>query len=276
MILEKLYPESTVRAVFLALVIAQLLLVFGHVGAIIWDTAAPSSITDILRQFFSLNKEGNAPTWFSSLLFLLIGLACSAIYFAERYATLGSEVMKRTRPFWLLFAGMFVFLSFDETSQLHERLDWMLSGLPEGGGVATAVEGQPSEQLPVYRYLLIYVPVLGVLGLAMAWFVIRRFQRPLTALLFFVGMALLAMKLVIESFEKWSLSTTWFGHAIYLEMVIVEMSSLFFGAILIFTSLLNYLFRLLRSAFMLREALEESSIAGPAARSARLDSIPIA
>ncbi|MGI9509284.1 MAG: hypothetical protein ACR2QJ_08045 [Geminicoccaceae bacterium] len=250
--LERLYPEPAVRVAFLVLGFVLLVLVTCHAGAIVLDTMAPSDNTVILREFFSLNKEGNAPTWFSSLLFLLIGLSCGAIYFAERYAPLGSELLRKTSPFWLLFSFMFIFLSFDETSQLHERLDWIMSGLSEGGRPSEASGDLASQQLPFYRYLLIYIPVLGALGMAMAWFVIRRFQHPVSALLFFIGMSCLAMKLMIESVEKWSLSMTWFGHKVYLEAVIVEMTCLFIGAILIFTSLLNYLFRLLRSAFVLR------------------------
>ena len=125
-------------------------------------------------------------------------------------------------------------------------------------------EEPDTPALPFYRYLLIYVPVLGTLGLAMGWFVIYRFRWSATAFLFFLGMALLASKLLIESFEKWSLSAVWFGHTVYLEAVIVEMSCLFTGATIVFTSLLNYLFQLVREAFMLRPSSIKEAAASPA------------
>ncbi len=253
-ILTKFFPERGVRIVFLALILAQLLLISCHIGAIILDTVAPSERTAIFREFFELSTEGNAPTWFSSFLFTLIGLACGAVYWAEGSATLKPAVARKSRPAWLLFAVLFLFLSFDETSQLHERLDWVMSGLAEGGHELTSAADEPAEALPFYRYLLIYVPVLGVLGLTMAGFVIHRFQRPRTAFLFLAGMTGLALKLIIESFEKWSLSKTWFDHSIYLEAVIVEMSCLFTGATLILTSLLSHLFRLAEGFMMLRRS----------------------
>lgn len=250
MMLQKLLPKRGVFAVFWTLIAAQLVLLVCHVGAIIWDVAAPSDATEIVRSFFELSKEGNAPTWFSSFLFTLIAFVCSAIYFVETHAT-SSPAVGRMRPAWLVFAALFLFLSFDETSQLHERLDWLMSGLAEEGQTATPLESQDGDQLPFYKYLLIYVPVLAVLGLAMAWFVISRFRNSMTALMFLLGMGLLGMKLVIESFEKWSLSTIWFDHSIYLETVIVEMSCLFTGATIIITSLLHHLSELCREDSLL-------------------------
>ncbi|MDH3659035.1 MAG: hypothetical protein OEU92_03220 [Alphaproteobacteria bacterium] len=256
MLFERPYPERSVRVAFITLIVIQLVLVACHVGAIIWDTTAPSDVTKIVRGFFELSKEGNAPTWFSSFLFTLIGLACGVIYLAEGNPSSGSrlkcDATDKTRPGWLLFAALFLFLSFDETSQLHERLDWMMSGFPEGGQAALASAEPDGDSLPFYRYLLIYVPVLGVSGLAMAWFVAHRFRHRMTALLFVLGMAVLAMKLVIESFEKWSLSMFWFDHSIYLEAVIIEMSCLFTGATIIFTSLLRHLCKLIEGSTSLR------------------------
>ncbi|MGI9419648.1 MAG: hypothetical protein ACR2RA_17620 [Geminicoccaceae bacterium] len=244
MMLQELSIQRSVHVVFWTLILAQLVLVTCHVGAIVWDAAAPSNVTEIVRSFFELSKEGNAPTWFSSFLFTLIGLACGAIYFVEKQTLSDVATVERLRPAWLVFAAAFLFLSFDETSQLHERLDWLMSGFSEGGQASTPVEAQDADELPFYRYLLIYVPVLAALGLAMAWFVISRFRDTTTSLLFLLGMGLLGMKLVIESFEKWSLSMTWFNHSVYLETVIVEMCCLFTGATIIVTSLLRHLAKL--------------------------------
>lgn len=237
-LLKKLFPERPVQILFLGLLLVQFLLVAGHIGGIIWDTVAPSAVTAIVREFFGLSTEGNAPTWFASFLFTLIGLTCGAIYWVEGYQPQKTTMAGTTRFAWLIFAALFLFLSFDETSQFHERLDWIMSGAVDDAEVQSA---NIEESEGIYKYLLIYIPVLGTLGLAMAWFVLRRFQRPVTAFLFLAGMTGFALKLVIEIFEKWSLSTNWFGHSLYVEAVIVEMSCLFTGATLIVTSLLSYL-----------------------------------
>lgn len=269
--LEKLYPERAVQIAFLTLILAQFVLVSCHVGAIVWDGAAPSDVTEIVRGFFELSKEGNAPTWFSSFLFTLIGLACGAIYFAEKFTSPSSAAADRTRPAWLLFAALFLFLSFDETSQLHERLDWVMSGYSEGGQAMTPSGDQDADGLPFYKYLLIYVPALGALGLAMTWFVVHRFQHSVTAFLFLFGMALLGMKLVIESIEKWSLSMTWFDHSVYLETVIVEMSCLFTGATIIFTSLLRYLYKLIEGSITPPTSLTSNAPPNAGEKASKLD-----
>ena len=264
--LEKLLPKGRVLVAFWTLIAVQLTLVVCHIGAIILDATAPSDVTEIVRSFFELSKEGNAPTWFASFLFTLIAFACGAIYMVGVHAT-SSPTVDPMRPLWLMFAALFLFLSFDETSQLHERLDWLMSGLAEGGQSHALPESQDADQLPFYKYLLIYIPVLAVLGLAMAWFVISRFRDSKTALMFLMGMGLLSMKLAVESVEQWSLSTTWFDHSIYLETVIIEMSCLFTGATIVFTSLLFHLSKLCRE-----DRLHEVTPANASSRQDQQDS----
>lgn len=63
--------------------------------------------------FFDVGREINVPTWFSAGLWILIGVLTG--YYARR-AT-------RFRFSWGFFSFVAVFLSLDETLELHERLD---------------------------------------------------------------------------------------------------------------------------------------------------------
>lgn len=240
-ILNTLYPERSVRIVVAVLLCIQILLVIFHSGGMVLYKVAPSEVTAIVREFFGLSNEGNAPTWFSSLQLTLIAFACAAMYWAERRRTSTSK----HRIAWLGFGLLFLSLSFDETAQFHERLDWVMSGGRPSDDVSA---GDGANGPLFYRYLIVYLPILGTLGVVMARFVAARFEHRPTVALFLAGMACLATKLAFESVEKWSLSTVWFGHHVIVEAVIAEMSFLFLGATLILTALLNHLFTLVKSS----------------------------
>lgn len=65
---------------------------------------------------FNLNEENNIPTWFSSSMFLACSLLLVVIGWAKRSA---NSTDARS---WLLLAAVFLYLSMDEASSLHEML----------------------------------------------------------------------------------------------------------------------------------------------------------
>jgi hypothetical protein len=65
---------------------------------------------------FNLNEENNIPTWFSSSTFLACSVLLSVIGWAKRGA---NSTDARS---WLLLAAVFLYLSMDEASSLHEML----------------------------------------------------------------------------------------------------------------------------------------------------------
>lgn len=68
-----------------------------------------------LVEMFDLDAEGNIPAYFSMILIFL----CSMLL-----CFIGVSQKKRSKPYvlWLLLAAIFVFLSFDEIAQIHERI----------------------------------------------------------------------------------------------------------------------------------------------------------
>ncbi|OUM42151.1 hypothetical protein CI784_10500 [Arthrobacter agilis] len=63
--------------------------------------------------FFDVGREINVPTWFSAGLWIVIGLITG--YYARHAA--------QFRLSWGFFSFLAIFLSLDETLELHERLD---------------------------------------------------------------------------------------------------------------------------------------------------------
>lgn len=106
---------SLVRA-FLVLMIP--VTVLSMVSYLLWRAIAqstPETFEDIhfWFYFFDVGREINVPTWFSAGLWILIGVLAG--YYA-RHAI-------RARISWGFFSFVAVFLSLDETLELHERLD---------------------------------------------------------------------------------------------------------------------------------------------------------
>lgn len=90
------------------------LIVLAHLGTLFSIHVLGRVSLGGLVPLFGLGEEGNIPTWFSSLLLGSAALAC-----------LGAAILSRSagRAFaktWVFLGVLFVFLSADEASQIHE------------------------------------------------------------------------------------------------------------------------------------------------------------
>lgn len=77
---------------------------------------------DALVPFLSLSYEHNLPTWFSSVLLFSCGLALGTIAVSARPPEAGH------RAHWGALGCIFLFMSLDETAQLHEHLGQLVEG----------------------------------------------------------------------------------------------------------------------------------------------------
>ncbi|HEX2101360.1 MAG TPA: hypothetical protein VHF69_11880 [Candidatus Synoicihabitans sp.] len=94
--------------VLTALAGIELLLGLAYVTTMLLGEIDPHPLVD-------LDREANLPTWFSSLQLAAIA-ALLAFYGLKAFALMGVAV-----PITLLGAGLFLLLSADEATQLHER-----------------------------------------------------------------------------------------------------------------------------------------------------------
>jgi hypothetical protein len=119
------------------------LLAVAHVG----NRATVDS--DLLR----LDLEGNVPTWASSLMFGIAGLACLGVSAAGR----------RGRALWAGVGALALALSLDETAALHERLsadigatsaEWIVQPLVGLAAIALLLAAGRQTGGPAQRLLL--------------------------------------------------------------------------------------------------------------------------
>jgi hypothetical protein len=97
---------------FFAVIVS--LLILAHVSGLIWEVYLGNETGHDLFKKFNINEEGNISTWFSSSMILFCAFLLGLI-----------AVIKKTRnePYvvhWISLSLIFVFLSCDETAQLHE------------------------------------------------------------------------------------------------------------------------------------------------------------
>lgn len=174
-------------------------------------------------QLFNVNREGNIPTWYSSLLLLTCFLLLLTVTQIKR---------KRQGPYrwhWLLLALVFLYLTIDEAAALHEKL---------------TIPFQENESLNVrgyvyFAWVLVGVPFVLFMGLVYARFL---FHLPAQTRRHFVLAAVLYIggAVVIESISanQWYLNdgTSLTFSAIGTLEEFCEMS----GAIVFIYGLLTY------------------------------------
>jgi len=92
------------------------------------DHGSSSEVMLRLRNLFDLDGEQNVPAWFSTVNLL----TCAALL-----TVIGTAKRKSGRPYavrWLILAGIFLFLGFDEAFAIHEQFTAPLrSALGLGG-----------------------------------------------------------------------------------------------------------------------------------------------
>ena len=104
--------SKSLRNVFLFL----LLVVFVLLGMHFF----PASTSWTIADRFNLDGEANIPEWYSAALLLSVSLVSLAVYLLGRRGVDGD---RQWNAFWLAFAGVYCFLSFDECARMHEIFD---------------------------------------------------------------------------------------------------------------------------------------------------------
>ena len=99
------------------LAILTSLLILLHVVSLILHNYDVNPFSEVLVEKFSLEGEGNFPAFFSAFLLL---------FAAALFGTIGTATRGKRDASWGYWAGLsliFFFLSLDEATQIHEKLD---------------------------------------------------------------------------------------------------------------------------------------------------------
>ena len=97
-------------------------LIYAGLCAELWQGASLADPLDLV-DMFSLSYETNLPTWFASSQLLVCSLAIGAVAIATRQAS------GRYVAHWWGLAAALLYISLDETVQLHEQMNhWFSTG----------------------------------------------------------------------------------------------------------------------------------------------------
>ena len=142
-----------------------------------------SFLTYVLVQTH-LATENVIASWYSSMLLLAVAL-CAVAAYTLRDARESALTPPWLRPGWLVIAGVFTLLSFDEIGSMHERV-----------GMAVSWGGTPWGWV-----FVLALPILATAGyiLAFAWILMRRV--PVAFRFFVIGTALYLLNPVVEQIE---------------------------------------------------------------------------
>jgi hypothetical protein len=175
------------------------------------------------QKLFDVNGEGTIPAWMSSAALLLIAIgaaACGAV-----------EVAARTGRFravgWFGFASLFVLLSLDEVSSMHELV-----------GNYTAIHIGSFDALPgVFMWVVVLVPVaLVVAAVLVAWFVVAIGWRDMSARLALAALAVWIMVPILETLDPALGAPRW--------LIVLEESTEVVGEALMLCAIWGHLLRL--------------------------------
>lgn len=116
---------------------------------------------------FSLANENVLATWYSSMLFLLVGVFCFFCYLIQSKASQNFLGIKISYG-WCLISALFLLLSLDEISSLHERL----------GSLSTL---NPFGDYPLGWVSLLGVPIALICLFMIGFFMVQVKRAPLPA-----------------------------------------------------------------------------------------------
>jgi hypothetical protein len=147
-----------------------------------------------IGRLFNITREDSIPNWFASMQFFLIALVLWIIFLRVRELD-GAKWRARG---WAFLAGIFLFLSVDDGSKLHERIGTWFRASTEASDSFAAVL---MDAHPSYSWHVAMGPIFALLGVYVLLFTWRALQSPFLRKLFLAGLACLALGQAMDVLE---------------------------------------------------------------------------
>jgi MFS family permease len=180
--------------------------------------------------WFNLDKERNLPTWFSGMLFFLVGCVAMAAFYWERKNNEVHNLLFKMPQLWLGVALIGFAMSLDEMTILHENLFWK-----DIRNVSSKLDG---SMMYVTQWQVLYAPVIVITFGYFGVFFTNRFGASRRAIISaFTGMAIWMIALLLEGTRQTFKNA---GAELYSLQTLVEEYFEMFGAILLLYSIINY------------------------------------
>ena len=113
-----------VKKIFWGLIVVVILLMAVYTFNTLSINFLPEELPEAFIEKFHIDQEANVPTWFSASVLFSTGIASFLIYKLEK---LLPDTDRFQYSFWLIFMGLFFFLSLDEAAMVHEFTGNMLN-----------------------------------------------------------------------------------------------------------------------------------------------------
>ncbi|HID36010.1 MAG TPA: hypothetical protein EYP39_01325 [Ghiorsea sp.] len=153
--------------------------------------------TDIgaLRRMSNMAREDGIATWFASTQTLLAGFTAMAIYIVSKQ--MGKK--KSATIGWLVTGCFFMYMAIDDAAQIHERVGTAFKVIAsrEGNDILGAI----LHISPSYPWQLIFVPILGSIGLYMTYFLWKESLGSDTRKLLIAALLLMGTAVVLDFIE---------------------------------------------------------------------------
>jgi hypothetical protein len=231
MIIDLKASSRQLRKIVIAFLVCNFLLLLAT--AVINIAPLPiNHLLKLIRYQFDLSSENNAAVWYSSaLLFICSMLALVCFCIDSRRFKHGSPHLLNYG--WIVFAGCFGLLSFDELGSIHEHIGNSL-GFSDVGN--TMIGGDNSG------WILFYI-LVAMVGFFMLFFsVVRLRNAPGSLVLLIVGLLFYLSNPFQESFEISSMNASndvsqWQRP---LHLLIIEEGTEIYGSLCFIVSILLY------------------------------------
>ena len=179
-------PVRLARRVFLFCVTAEIVFVLldYHVnyGRLV-DVGAIRRMTNIAR-------EDSLASWFGTTQTLFVALTAWVLFLLSRagLATAWRQVG------WAVVAAMFTYMAVDDGAQLHERFGTLASVSSDNGSSLLSA-------FPSFAWQVLFVPVFGLFGLALAFFLWKELRSRAAFALVLSALACLVVAVALDFVE---------------------------------------------------------------------------
>jgi hypothetical protein len=149
-----------------------------------------------LGAFVDIHKEGNFPTWYSSLKFTIVSGMALFCYYLERQ----SKIVGNSSWGWIVVGCVMLGMSLDETGQLHETLIHWFFSTDNGKNLALYFNAQKGAVSLLW--VVVFSPILITILGGLIYFYNNRLKEKRVLLIgAFGAIALLAGAAVMEYYE---------------------------------------------------------------------------
>ncbi len=151
-------------------------------------------LTDLgpIRRFFNITREDGVASWFGVTQTWMVGLTAGLLWVVAR----AQGAPRWRRVGWAILTLFLLYMALDDGAKFHERIGSSLKEVVLDDSDADHIGFFPS-----YPWQLVFVPIFGVFGVFLLWFLNRELTATGDKLLVVAAIGLLVLAVIADFFE---------------------------------------------------------------------------